>query len=1633
MKSNAPNYLLSLLFVLSSVFVQIKAQTTPLSATFSHTGNGCNFGNTVTVHIVGGVPPYTVLMSGSGFQRISYAVTADTIFSGVDPGVYSFQIRDRSIQNTVFYGSINIPAAYSVSFVNSLAYCNPNQMGQSQYTFSGISTPYSMYWSSGTVSLNQVGLVGNAFLDKGTHRLTVVDANNCELQFSDTIQGISGFNLNVNISNPIELPCGTVANLSSNVSAGVPPYSYLWTHSTGTAITSNLTGMGYGTFNLRVTGNNGCRVNQFVQISEKKGIAVPPRLISPSCTGNNGSFGYSPALTGSYQYAWSTTPVQTTPVATGLPSALLTLNLTNLVSGCTYSQVYFVPDTMYATVNTVAANCPNADGKSWISNPSSPGPFIYAWSNGETQDTAFQFPGGQHSVSISNSNGCTSTIQFFMPSPSQNLNFIQNTEITGCPLPSTYQDTVVPIGGTPPYSYVWDLVPPQFTQSVQVTSVNSNQMVHLIDANSCTHSQYIEHPNGFPIQVNLIPNACNINFTGTLIPNGGTAPYSYTWYTTPMYYGATHPAISPGTYKVTLMDSTYCFSSRYVTVPVLANPLTLTTGYQVINCDTGKIWVSALQGQPPYSYQWNTTPPLFSDTLAAIPHGTYTCYVQDANNCLDTIMVAYNYTLLSIQTQIVPGLCNQSMAWASVQNGQAPYTYNWNTVPPTFTDTIRNLAPGTYRCTISDALNCVDSTTSLVIAPNPLLLQDSSLASFCSNGKAWVRAVNGVAPYTYLWNTQPPQTTDTIQSLSPGLYKCIVTDATGCSDSVIVTVQNGNTSISQSLLHPSCNQPNSGRVTLQVQGGAPPFTYSWNTNPVQNTVTATGLSQGIYLFTVQDINGCVFTGASTLIYHNPSLTPYSTGILPERCFQSDGSISVGVYVPSSPGPYTLTWNTTPVQTGYTATGLTAGNYSVTVTNMQGCSGSGTFTVPSNLQILQTQAQVQHATCLQQNGSATIMPVNGVPPYTWQWNVTPIQNTQTITGLAPGNYSYSFTDQTGCTGSSYVVIQQNIQLLSGGITALAASTCPNYNNGALECNLTGAVTPPVTYLWSNGQITQSISGLIPGNYSVVATDANGCTGNFSTLLQQTIPFSLTVYNFPAHCMQSDGALSFVVNGGTPPFNYLWSLNPSPNGPVALNLPAGAYSVTITDAIGCVVTRPLVVSQTPCGSVVISGRITNDQNANGVEDTGEPGMAGRQVNLTNPPTTTFTNSQGYYTFPPVPVGSYTITTTTPAGFIQTYPAQNNVLGLQAFTPNLVYYFNDFRFNAGNLFQDIRVTSGNYTPARRGFPFQQLVKVQNAGNSVVSPWLNVTYPNHLLYTNSSHPPQTHTQSLKTLNYQMPALQPMTDTLVQVNFITDIAAPIGQTVYFQNQAGPLAGDVNLTNNTMNSGVVLTGPYDPNDNMLIPDYVYGKIGLLGMMDSVLTYRIRFQNNGNDTAINVLVVDTLDAALKRETMEVLMSSHYVETTIDSAGKISFYFPNILLPDSTTNEEGSKGAVFFRITGKVQIGYTVKNTAHIYFDFNEAIVTNTSEYTWIDLEIAQEKLLDEETIRCYPNPSTGNWYIISPEAGEWELSSISGTILRKGILSSGSETEIMGEDLSTGMYVIRVKTESGLKLKKVVKW
>ena len=265
--------------------------------------------------------------------------------------------------------------------------------------------------------------------------------------------------------------------------------------------------------------------------------------------------------------------------------------------------------------------------------------------------------------------------------------------------------------------------------------------------------------------------------------------------------------------------------------------------------------------------------------------------------------------------------------------------------------------------------------------------------------------------------------------------------------------------------------------------GQSPFNYIWSTTPAQFTSTATGLCAGIYTVTTTDALGCTATASVTLT--DPSALQVTTSTTSPTC----AGTCTGTATASASGqsPFDYSWSTTPSQNTNTATGLCAGSYIVTTTDNLGCTSSATITITDP--VLQINTSTTNATCAGAcTGSATAS-ASGQSPFTYSWSTSPVQTGGNATGLCAGNYSVLVTDNQGCTSTSSVTVTEPLPLqLSAVITN---STCIGCFDGEIDVTVAGG-TPGFQYLWSIGEITEDLSILLAGSYSICVVDQNGCS-------------------------------------------------------------------------------------------------------------------------------------------------------------------------------------------------------------------------------------------------------------------------------------------------------------------------------------------------------------------------------------------------------------------------------------------------------------------------------------------------------------------------------------------------------------
>jgi hypothetical protein len=385
-----------------------------------------------------------------------------------------------------------------------------------------------------------------------------------------------------------------------------------------------------------------------------------------------------------------------------------------------------------------------------------------------------------------------------------------------------------------------------------------------------------------------------------------------------------------------------------------------------------------------------------------------------------------------------------------------------------------------------------------------------------------------------------------------------------------------------------CNGSNSGSATAGATGGSMPYNYVWSSGGTNATVS--NLFEGTYFVTVTDNDGSTATTSvvisepAALVLQNPSITNVS-------CF---GGTNGSIQASATGGTPTYAYNWSNGSSGSTISNLSAGSYTVTVTDDNNCTKLATYQVTQPALIVINLINLNDESCFgEDDGSISISITGGATPVFAEWSNGFIGTT--ITDLAPDTYSVTVTDNNDCTKTESYTVNAG-GLVNVTLEDLNHVTCNGGNDGSISVSANGGQSP-YTYAWSNGGTGENLINLSAGNYLVTATDASGCEVVKLYTVNQPAPITVQINVADENLCASDSLvdLTAVATGPQSPFTGLWS-----NGVTGLtneNVPAGSYTITVTDAIGCTAsTSVTVVSPT---SLVISV-VTTDESAVGAND-------------------------------------------------------------------------------------------------------------------------------------------------------------------------------------------------------------------------------------------------------------------------------------------------------------------------------------------------------------------------------------------------------------------------------------------------
>lgn len=442
-----------------------------------------------------------------------------------------------------------------------------------------------------------------------------------------------------------------------------------------------------------------------------------------------------------------------------------------------------------------------------------------------------------------------------------------------------------------------------------------------------------------------------------------------------------------------------------------------------------------------------------------------------------------------------------------------------------------------------------------------------------STGTIVAQGFNGHPPYTFTYSNGVVNThISSIDSIhvSAGYYTVTVSDFWGCEIVGSVTVMDLHPPI---LIHLGmtpvlCNGDSTGSINSTVSGGVPGYTYIWNPSG-QTIADPVNLWADTYTVTVTDAVGC--TKIDSITVTEPPFPVAITDTFTNISCNAGSDGTIDITVTGGTPPYTYSW-TNGLHTE-DLNNLTAGTYSVTVTDNNGCQETHTVTLteptPLQIQVLATDVSCYHMA----DGAIDITVSGGTPPYTYLWNNSAV--TEDVSGLTSGNYRVTVTDSLGCIKIAIALITEPLAPLTVSYTSVNVR-CNGGNNGAIDLTVFGG-TSPYSYNWTNGAISQDLTALTAGTYSVTVTDAHQCDTMLTiTITEPPQPLSASAVGIDVLCYGGyTGSIDLTVSGGTPPYIYVWS-----NGFTTediTDLTQGIYTVTVMDANLCIANVTLFIDQ------------------------------------------------------------------------------------------------------------------------------------------------------------------------------------------------------------------------------------------------------------------------------------------------------------------------------------------------------------------------------------------------------------------------------------------------------------------------
>jgi hypothetical protein len=909
----------------------------------------------------------------------------------------------------------------------------------------------------------------------------------------------------------------------------------------------------------------------------------------------------NPKYSGSnYLYSWDfgdnsaishATSPQHTYAASGEYTITLSVTFQGYTSTCTdiYKKVISAGLKVSAT-NIKNVSC-NGDYTGGVTASASGGvqPYMYSIDGINYFSTPgfSNLRGGQYTLYVHDSFGCVQTTSFTILQPSHISAVTWGSTYSTCGK-SNGSVTVIATGGSGNLKYSIDGT--NFQNSGVFNNIPAGHKVITIkDTMGCFVLFYIDvnDASGPVLKVTNVKNiTCNNSNDGAIsvTSTGGTTPVQYSIDGTNYQASGDFSALGPGTYGVIAKDANGCIDIITISI-IQPSAITFSASTTPATCNgssDGTIYItSASGGTGSYTYSIDSKTYQSGTTFSGLKAGNYTVYLRDASSCIVMANVSIKQPdQVSATTTVTNATCynsNNGSIKITVTGGTAPYAYSIDGTHYQPVGSFVGLTAATYHILVRDANGCFNVAASATVTqPTEITASIATTNATCGNQNGQILAqASGGAGSGYKYSIDGGanfNTSGSFSNLKDSTYTLIIVDGNACPAAFIVTISSTNGPKISTINHTnvSCYGGFDGSITIgSVSGGTGNLSYSLDGFYWQSTGTFSSLPAGSYVVRVRDAVGC--TGAAGITITEPSPIVITTSIANPTChFSSTGSVTI--YAAGGTGTMAYSINGINYQSSNVFSKLGAGVYMVYVRDAGHCMATSTFTLVEPPEILIMNTGILNVTCNgSSNGALTINAIGGTGTLKYSLDGINYQTGNSFNGLNGGLYTVFVKDANQCIVEEFARVNEPAPLYAFAETKDVS--CTGGNNGAVILTPMGGTTP-YRYQWSNFQITKDLFDARAGSYSVVITDANGCTYNASyTVSQPDKPLVVNGAIDDAHTGASDGSIKLTISGGTGFFSFHWS-----NGATTQdidNLQPGQYTVIVMDANGCQVSSTFKV--------------------------------------------------------------------------------------------------------------------------------------------------------------------------------------------------------------------------------------------------------------------------------------------------------------------------------------------------------------------------------------------------------------------------------------------------------------------------